>query len=281
MSSRRLQPSLPSGRARGIVLGWILGGLFLLSSGCRVRHPESFATPVEAVLSFQSAYAAGNVEGEYRCLSQGLKRSVNRQVYSTFRERFLEPLGPFGRAVLRKNDLGNNLEGEVRDGREATLFFEVLGHGFQILTVHEAYLEVTGSDAGSSQTAILEPGSVQVVGETEGHPLVSIQGEFPSDFVRGLLDQGVRCVTLEGRWKLEEVAVTSAAESGLVPPGFDSGAARELPVSQVPVRILAETLGYSRVEILLPLDADAHQALVDTGVPLTRVPLHWRVFPAR
>src|SRR5262245_57530458 len=110
------------------VLALLSAFLTFLAPGCLVAPHDSFATPQDTVMTFQSAYARGDEFKEYDCFAHELNAEngvqITQQAWSTLRGQVFAPLGTIGRFVLRRNSLEDNLVGGTRDGGQARLAYE-------------------------------------------------------------------------------------------------------------------------------------------------------------
>ncbi len=184
---------------------WLSLATLLPMAACTVPRHHGFDTPLDAVLTYQGAFARGDEDLEYRCLSEKLKAEtgVVRQMYSTFRPHLSRELGCFGRIVLRTNSLQDNLRFDSRKGHIACLGFALLGHEFEVETVRELFVRVTLVSTEAVEALPLE---LKVI---VADPLKSFSGrafelvvEVPVEFVAKCRANAIHGVEISPQWKL-------------------------------------------------------------------------------
>jgi hypothetical protein len=252
---RRVAAPHESGAAVRLLLAFAL----LASSGCIVPRHESMATAPDAVLTFQSKLARDDVEGELACFSQRFREQsggLSLQGYATMRDRFLAPLGGFGRCVLRRDSLDDNLVGvEGADGLRMRLVYSLFGHAFEVAAAVEARFTFPDPD-GVATGAPLTRKDVwrEPRGAAPPRRLV-VEWNMPAEAARRLVASGLAWAEIGNEWRLEGVTpleeTPKTGDPPVVPPA--AGALRVVSGAPLPVREIGATFGSVRLHVELEL----------------------------
>jgi hypothetical protein len=230
--------------------------LVLFAPACLVPKNDSFATPQDAVLTFQSRLARDDVAGELDCFSQRFRQQngASLQVYATVRDRLLAPLGFFGRFVLRHNSLEDNLEGGSAGEWNVRLVYSIAGHVFEVVAVPESALSFPDPESGATLTAPLLPGSARVVMGEGDEPLLVVEPvQAPAATAQLLLARGPKWVELANGWKLYGLAPLEGKQSVKPLPAAPAAETRTLRVVALRVEKLGESFGAAQLRFELPL----------------------------
>ena len=192
-----------------------------LTPGCLVSRHEGFESPESTVATFQSAFARDDEFAEYDCFAHEVKAAgLTQQQWSTARGIAFDPLGPFGRFVLRRNDLADNLVArdaaepralldDVRRRRggepslDMTLDYELCGHGVRVGAVAETTLILPDRAGGPARAFVLHRGNATVVGAAGAEPAaLVVELPLPQAVATELAAEGAASLRIERRWKL-------------------------------------------------------------------------------
>ena len=174
----------------------LLGLLALSTTACKVSHETGYDSPMDTVLTFQSAFADHNPDLEYLCLAASLKQSTSgREGYILMRDRFFEPLGSIGRWVLRRNSLEDNLVGARDEAGGVMLGFEIVDRGFGLSLTREDVLVIHLRDGGEPLTGVP---SILARGDQW-----RVNTEVSSGGLARMKKTGIEFLTLRGRWKID------------------------------------------------------------------------------
>jgi len=259
-----------------------LASAFLTSSlsGCLVAPHDSFATPQDTVLTFQSAFARDDQFKEYDCFAREMKEEhgLTQQVWSAGRSTAFEPLGWLGRFVLRRNSLDDNLVGGTLERDHAKLVYSLFGHGMEVELVAEAVLvlpdPIEAHDdvwtLGRERAFVDDHGSLAAAPPT----FVAIV-DLPRAVAEAYLAKGIPWAELRSQWKLRSVA--GLAEKQEAPPlelAPTPPPPHELEIPAIRVTKAGGSLGTIRLRLVLPLPSDGAEKLGGWNS------LRWNVTPA-
>ena len=240
---------------RSLVIG---AGLAVLGA-CRVSHEPSHLTPLDTVLTYQSAFAHDDGEAEYRCLSRRLKRAGGLEGYSLMRERFFEPLGAVGRCVLRRNSLEDNLSGLAIGPSGSVLAFGIAWHDFVVSLTREEVLRVIFDD-GHEATGVPRI-------QTRGG-LWFVHTDLPAAAIGRLEQQATSCLILEAPWRIDDLRQGIPGELDFSDPEQAADApAQKVPLAELRWEAGAADLGSVEVRFVLPAPAEAGRRPVVWSLP--------------
>ncbi|MEW6742414.1 MAG: hypothetical protein AB1486_06615 [Planctomycetota bacterium] len=150
--------------------------------GCVPKH-ESFASPRDTLLTFQSAFQRDDPETEFRCLSPDLRRRITYPGYSTFRDRVIAENRTVA-FVLDWNDLSDNIVSQhvAPDENHAVLTVQVYGRTVRFQFARELYV-------------VLQLSPFELGGLTETRES-SFSGASPDEAFQ-ILEGGILQATLE------------------------------------------------------------------------------------
>ncbi len=271
----------------------------LLTTGCLVPPHDSFATPRDAVLTFQSAFARDDEFKEYDCFARAMKMEqeprLTQQTWSLARGQLFEPLGGFGRFVLRRNSLADNEIASGADGRVARIYYEIAGQGLAVSLLPE--LRVRLLDLGGESLAevpVLRIGSSMLDDDgganDPGKPIpMTLEGEIAHAAFEQLVHTATIVLTRD--WKLQAISATTAAAATaataeplepLEPLPTPQPPVQEcwFPEDPVPVRRLREELGVVRIALDLMVDLETWVELQHGPFALNR-DVVWTLAAAR
>lgn len=254
----------------------LLSALLLALTGCLVPEHQSLDTPLETVLSFQSAYARGEDIAEYRCLSTGLAQRIGGvRGFSLFHEQ-LSP-GFLARFVLRHNSLEDNLAAEEAAGDARQLWFEVLGQTLGIELIPE-WLVVF-------ETAAEDPVGASTFGDwrlrlQEGKPHLEIPLQLSRLEARKLQAATLRGVALQRQWKIHGLMQPPIPETARPPSGAreeDVPEAAPTPVERWILEFGRSSYTGTDLILALPLDARQVENLRQFGLPVRDGRHRWQI----
>jgi hypothetical protein len=229
----------------------------LAATACIVPVHDGFATPHDAVLTFQSRLARDDVAGERDCFSQRFveQSGASLQVYATVRDRFLDPLGFFGGFLLRHDSLVDNLEGGERSDLHARLVYSLVGHAFEVALTREASFKFPDPAGGAPHVAPLLRDWVHLVtaaagGGTSLYVDVQVPAATAQSFLAG---GGLPWAELVNGWKLEGVAPLEGTGAVKELPAAPAGETRCVAVDALRVKEVSESFGAVRLRVELPL----------------------------
>jgi len=268
---RRVAAPHESGAAVRLLLALAL----LASSGCIVPKHESMATAPDAVLTFQSKLARDDVEGELACFSQRFREQsggLSLQGYATLRDRFLAPLGGFGRCVLRRNSLDDNLVAvEGGDGLHLRLVYSLFGHAFEVAAAAEARFTFPDPD-GVATGAPFTPRDVSLEPHGASPPRrLVVHWNMPAEAARRLVATGLAWAEVGNEWRLEGLTPLEETPKDGEPPAVPAatGAVRVVSRAPLPVREIGSSFGSVRLRVELELgDAAACMRALPDGTLL-------------
>jgi hypothetical protein len=241
----------------------LLAITLLLTSGCLVPNHPGMDTAPDAVLAFQSRFARDDVAGELACFSQRFRDQsggLSLQGYATLRDRFLAPLGWFGRFVLRRNCLDDNLVGvDGDDALRVRLVYSLFGHVFEVDAVPEAKFSFP-DPAGERTDAPLTIKSVWLEPRGASPPqLLVVEWNMPAEAAHRLVETGLAWAEVGNEWKLEGLTPLEELPKVASPPAAPAaGPPRVIRVAALPVRAVGSTFGSVRLHVELELgDAGA------------------------
>ena len=243
----------------------LLASALLASSGCIVPTHESMATAPDAVLTFQSKFARDDVEGELACFSQRFREQsggLSLQGYATLRDRFLAPLGWFGRLLLRYDSLEDNLTGVANsgDGLHVRLHYSLFGNAFEVAAAVEARFTFPDPDGVATGAPLTRRDfSLEPRGAAPPRRLV-VEWSMPAEAARRLVASGLAWAEVGNEWRLEGVTPLEEAPKAGAPPEVPAAAdaLRVVSAAPLPVREVGATFGTVRLRVELALgDAGA------------------------
>jgi hypothetical protein len=221
-----------------------------------VPKHESFATPQDAVLTFQSKLARDDVAGELDCFSQDFREQngVSTQVYATVRDRFLAPLGWFGRLVLRYDSLEDNLVGGDASELHTRLVYSLAGHAFEILASREAAFRFPDPESGEARTAPLTRKTACLFNAgSAGDAMLCVEIHEPDAKAELLVRRGLEWAELENGWKLAWVAPVEGTPSVKPLPTPVAGETKTVRVAALRVAEHGRLLGTVVLRVEIPL----------------------------
>lgn len=186
-----------------------------LAASCCPPLRESYASPEDTLLSWQSHLCHDDAQGEYRALSGGLQRQMfGFETYIAARRKMLdeEPLIAF---LLKRVDLpGRVVERSVsEDGAAVDLVFEESGQRFSIRFVVETQVIAT-TESGEQVPGRLDGPLPFYFGQDRRRQWVNLPAPRLNDEER----EGLRSLLLEQRWKIDNIqgltALPEPAASG-------------------------------------------------------------------
>jgi len=252
----------------------LLALALLASSGCIVPKHESMATAPDAVLTFQSKLARDDVEGELACFSQRFREQsggLSLQGYATLRDRFLAPLGGFGRFVLRRNSLDDNLVAvEGGDGLHLRLVYSLFGHAFEVAAAAEARFTFPDPD-GVATGAPLARGAASLEPRGAAPRRLAVEWNMPAEAARRLVATGLAWAEVGNEWRLEGLTPLEETPKDGEPPAVHAatGAVRVVSRAPLPVREIGSSFGSVRLRVELELgDAAACMRALPDGTLL-------------
>jgi hypothetical protein len=231
--------------------------LTLACAACTVPVHDDFASPHDAVLTFQSRFARNDVAGEFACFSQRFvqQNGASLQIYATVRDRFLEPLGFFGRLLLRCDSLVDNLEGGEVNELHARLVYSLVGHAFEVVATREASFRFPDPASGTTLFAPLRPGAAGLLpAASPGGPRLWVDVQVPAETARALVGRGLPWAELVSGWRLEGVAPLEGTGTVRPLPAAPAGEIRAIAVDAL--RVLQrseESFGAVQLRVELPL----------------------------
>jgi hypothetical protein len=228
----------------------------LTTTACKVPLHDSFATPQDAVLTFQSKLARDDVAGEQGCFSQRFveQNGASLQVYATVRDRFLDPLGFFGRFLLCHDSLIDNLEGGEQSELHARLVYSLFGHAFEVVATREASFRFPDPIGGATLLAPLSRDRARLVlAPSGGGAKLFVEVQLPPSAAQALVAKGLPSVELVNGWKLEAVAPLEGTGAVKALPAAPPGETKEVAVDVLRVRELYESFGAVHLSIEIPL----------------------------
>jgi hypothetical protein len=272
----------------------LLAFLAAAASGCVVARHDDFATPQDAVLTFQSAFARDDEFREYDCFSHEMReeQGLTQRAWSTARDLVFEPLGCVGRFVLRRNSLEDNLVAAGEDGRVARLDYEIFGHALSVALVPELAVDFLGPDGSllaglrdprierlQAGAKLYAPDKLPVDGKIPQGTTLHLLGELPFDAI--LRVSGCAEVVLRREWRIRAVAVPDAQASPLPQPLSPPRPARRLAslLGNPPLEALGVGLGVRRVRVGLPMEDGPANAILARGPWGLEAPLQWKIDP--
>jgi len=242
----------------------------LATTACVVPRHESFATPHDAVLTFQSRLARDDVAGERACFSQRYveENGASLQIYATVRDRFLDPLGWSGRFLLRHDSLDDNLVGGETAELHARLVYSLFGHAFEVVLTREpSFLFPDPATGAPLPPAPLTRDSARLFpAASAAETKLFVVVQVPAETAQALVENGLKWAELVNGWKLEGVAPLEGTGAVKEMPAAPAGETRCVAVDALRVRQLTpESFGAVRLRIELPLGeaSDLVRALPD------------------
>ncbi|MFO0984099.1 MAG: hypothetical protein U1E76_20660 [Planctomycetota bacterium] len=182
-------------------LALLAGGAF--SSGCVVADHQSYASPRDALLTYQAALARDDEEREWFCLSEQFKRKLG----TLARYKVARDLALHGNAMLRfwfvRNDLDDNIVHEEysADGNDALLRVELWGSIIDF-RFHKEVLLTLRSAGEPDLAAYLERPASEVFALRDTNEIsLRVPGELAPPDPRAL-----RAALVEERWKIADFA---------------------------------------------------------------------------
>jgi hypothetical protein len=232
--------------------------LVLFTTACLVPKRDDFSTPESAVLTFQSKFARDDVAAELDCFSERFREQsgASLQVYVTVRDRFLDPLGWFGRFVLCRDSLEDNLEGGEVNELHARLVYSLAGHAFEITATREAAFRFPDPASGATLNAPLTGETASLAsdrGGAGGGATLFVKINVSSEAAALLLEHGLPSAELVNGWKLEQVAPVEGKPSVKPLPPSVAGTTREVRVEALRVTEVRRLLGAVQLRVELPL----------------------------
>lgn len=221
-------------------------------SGCLVPHHDSFATPEDTVLTFQSAFARDDEFKEYDCFAVAMKRQhgLDQQKWSLARGEILKPLGSLGEFVLRRNSLEDNLVGGTRGAKTTKLAYSMFGTELEVELEPEAVLVFPGTEPGTERAWTVDERAAFV---DDGSDLVVVI-ETSRELASTWTTEGVPWVELRHHWKV--LSIAALAEDAPAPsplPSVEPERVQTLKVGRIVPMRLRESLGVVRLRFELPL----------------------------
>ena len=180
-----------------------------LVSGCTCpQRSSSYATPMATLQSWQSHLCHDDVEGEWRCLSAGLQRSMGGfQTYVAARRQLIEDEGT-ATWLLSRADLGDYVVGQSidRSSRRAELSLDARGQSLDVSFVQETSARIEFDD-GRFLFALLDGplgGTVIRQSVVDGRAIRQwVELARPRIEPKDL--EHIQAVHLEHRWKIDNI----------------------------------------------------------------------------
>jgi len=243
-------------------------------SGCLVAPHDSFDTPQDTVLTFQSAFARGDEFKEYDCFAREMKeqQGLTQQVWSTARTTVFEPLGAMGRCVLKRNSLEDNLVGGALERERADLVYALLGHGMEVSLVPEAVLLLPNpvdrrEDAwtlGKDRAYVDDHGLRAFVAPT----FVAVV-DVPKAVAAEYLARGLPWAELRNQWKILTVEAQADSKEAPAPlPPMPPSRLRTIDTGSIRVTRLRDSLGSVRLKLEFPLGGSEMEPDPNDCLPL-------------
>ncbi|MGQ0553972.1 MAG: hypothetical protein ACT4PU_12235 [Planctomycetota bacterium] len=189
--------------------------LLLLSACACPPRLDCYETPRDTLAAWQASLCAEDVEGEYRCLSAGLRRRMgNFATYHSLRTRLLED-NPAAAWLLARADLSDALREEsyTAEGDLAFLSFEARGVEVVLEFEREAWITVTAQDGTQSMHRQEGAPARRLAVQGERQWLLFEQPRLPADLA------SVRSIEFEVRWMLRDIGGLAAlSPAGPVQP---------------------------------------------------------------
>ena len=221
-------------------------------SGCLVPHHDSFATPEDTVLTFQSAFARDDEFKEYDCFAVAMKRQhgLDQQKWSLARGEILKPLGSVGEFVLRRNSLEDNLVGGTRGPKTTKLAYSIFGTELEVELEPEAVLVLPGTEPGTERAWTVDERAAFVDDTSRLVIIIEVSRELASSWTT----DGVPWAELRHHWKVLSIAAIEeeAKPSEPLPPVAPERV-QTLKVGRIVPMRLRESLGVVRLRFELPL----------------------------
>ena len=235
--------------------------ILVLAAACKVTEPAEIRSAPDAVLTFQARLARDDVAGELACFSQRFREQsggLSLQGYATLRDRFLAPLGWFGRLLLCYDSLEDNLLGvDGADEMRARLVYSLFGHAFVIDAAAEASFAFPDPDGQPTVAPLARKDASLEPGGAAPQRAVAIEWNMPADAARKLVATGLAWAELGNVWRLEGLTPIDLVPK-VEPPPAPPAAGRPPRVIRVPaiaVHEVRSAFGSVRLRVELELGA--------------------------
>lgn len=250
----------------------------LLTAGCVVTHPIDFTTPESTVATFQSAFARDDEFAEYDCFANEVKSGgLSQEAWSLERARVFDSFGWFGRSVLRRNDLADNVverrrppaapllsglpiagggrvPGTGRDGGPE-LAYELASHGLRVTFAVERTLEVHAAIGSQGRAFPFDPTTARIEESPVGRSgRLVLEIDVPASLARELAVTGANRIVLSRRYKLRWIEPLDAKDRVALEP-LPKRPPRRRAIVGAPFRPTIGTVefGIARARFELPL----------------------------